>query len=181
MTRESGFATARSRPAAERRACRRRHRARDRASGARGVSRIARPRGLAVSQRDRARRSCDRLGAERWGREADSGGPAMQPLDRSRPAIAARRPRRPAGARSSSAAGCAIGCSAATSKDIDLEVFGVPADRAADAARSRSAASKTVGESFQVFKVGDIDVSLPRRESKSGRGHRASTSPAIRR
>ena len=30
---------------------------------------------------------------------------------------------------------------------------------------------ETVGESFQVFKAGDIDVSLPRRESKSGRGH----------
>jgi hypothetical protein len=31
---------------------------------------------------------------------------------------------------------------------------------------------ETVGESFQVYKSGDIDVSLPRRESKSGRGHR---------
>jgi tRNA nucleotidyltransferase (CCA-adding enzyme) len=29
-----------------------------------------------------------------------------------------------------------------------------------------------VGESFQVFKIGSIDVSLPRRESKSGRGHK---------
>ena len=31
---------------------------------------------------------------------------------------------------------------------------------------------ETVGESFQVYKSGDIDVSLPRRDSKSGRGHR---------
>jgi tRNA nucleotidyltransferase (CCA-adding enzyme) len=31
---------------------------------------------------------------------------------------------------------------------------------------------ETVGESFQVYKCGDIDVSLPRRESKAGRGHR---------
>src|SRR4029078_10537596 len=31
---------------------------------------------------------------------------------------------------------------------------------------------ETVGESFQVFKLGDIDVSLPRRESKPGRAHR---------
>jgi tRNA nucleotidyltransferase (CCA-adding enzyme) len=31
---------------------------------------------------------------------------------------------------------------------------------------------ETVGESFQVYKSGDIDVALPRRESKSGRGHR---------
>ena len=28
-----------------------------------------------------------------------------------------------------------------------------------------------VGESFTVYKVGDLDVSLPRRESKTGRGH----------
>ena len=31
---------------------------------------------------------------------------------------------------------------------------------------------EAVGESFQVYKVGDIDVSLPRRDSKAGRGHR---------
>ena len=30
----------------------------------------------------------------------------------------------------------------------------------------------TVGESFTVYKVLDVDVSLPRRESKTGRGHR---------
>jgi tRNA nucleotidyltransferase (CCA-adding enzyme) len=29
-----------------------------------------------------------------------------------------------------------------------------------------------VGESFQVYKIGGLDVSLPRRESKAGRGHR---------
>src|SRR5262249_37786783 len=28
------------------------------------------------------------------------------------------------------------------------------------------------GESFQVYKLGDVDVSLPRRDSKSGRGHK---------
>lgn len=57
------------------------------------------------------------------------------------------------------------------SKDIDLEVFGIPA------AGLRSLLEpfgrvEAVGESFQVYKSGDIDVSLPRRESKSGRGHR---------
>ncbi len=31
---------------------------------------------------------------------------------------------------------------------------------------------EAVGESFQVYKLGDIDVSLPRRDSKAGRGHR---------
>ena len=57
------------------------------------------------------------------------------------------------------------------SKDVDIEVFGV------DAAVLRTLLEslghvETVGESFQVYKCGDIDVSLPRRESKAGRGHR---------
>jgi tRNA nucleotidyltransferase (CCA-adding enzyme) len=57
------------------------------------------------------------------------------------------------------------------SKDIDLEVFGVPADRLRRLLEAFGRVD-TVGESFQVYKSGDIDVSLPRRESKSGRGHR---------
>lgn len=57
------------------------------------------------------------------------------------------------------------------SKDIDIEVFGVPADRLRDLL-SRLGRVEAVGESFQVYKVLGIDVSLPRRESKSGRGHR---------
>jgi tRNA nucleotidyltransferase (CCA-adding enzyme) len=58
------------------------------------------------------------------------------------------------------------------SKDIDIEVFGVPAERLRVLLESLGRVD-TVGESFQVFKAGDIDVSLPRRESKSGRGHKA--------
>src|SRR5256885_234869 len=57
------------------------------------------------------------------------------------------------------------------SKDIDIEVFGVPADRLRLLLESFGRV-ETVGESFQVYKSGDIDVSLPRRESKSGPGHR---------
>ena len=56
-------------------------------------------------------------------------------------------------------------------KDIDIEVFGVPVDRLKTLLESLGRV-EAVGESFQVFKAGDIDVSLPRRESKSGRGHR---------
>src|SRR5262245_58039946 len=65
------------------------------------------------------------------------------------------------------------------SHDVDLEVFGL------DAARLREllAAHGTlhaVGEAFAVYKLkltdapdlAPIDVALPRRESKSGRGHR---------
>jgi tRNA nucleotidyltransferase (CCA-adding enzyme) len=57
------------------------------------------------------------------------------------------------------------------SKDIDVEVFGVRADRLR-ALLEALGRVETVGESFQVYKLGNIDVSLPRRESKSGRGHR---------
>jgi tRNA nucleotidyltransferase (CCA-adding enzyme) len=58
------------------------------------------------------------------------------------------------------------------SKDIDLEVYGVAADRVQRLLEAFGRV-ETVGESFQVYKLGEIDVSLPRRESKSGRGHRA--------
>jgi tRNA nucleotidyltransferase (CCA-adding enzyme) len=57
------------------------------------------------------------------------------------------------------------------SQDVDLEVFGLPADRVR-AVLEAAGRVETVGASFQVFKLGDIDVSLPRRDSKSGRGHR---------
>jgi tRNA nucleotidyltransferase (CCA-adding enzyme) len=57
------------------------------------------------------------------------------------------------------------------SKDVDVEVFGVPADRLR-ALLEPFGRVDAVGEQFTVYKVGDIDVSLPRRESKAGRGHR---------
>ncbi len=57
------------------------------------------------------------------------------------------------------------------SKDVDIEVFGVPADDLR-ALLAQWGSVNTVGESFTVFKVQGIDVSLPRRESKVGRGHK---------
>jgi tRNA nucleotidyltransferase (CCA-adding enzyme) len=60
---------------------------------------------------------------------------------------------------------------AGPSKDVDVEVFGVPADRLRDLLAAFGSVN-TVGESFTVYKVADIDVSLPRRESKTGRGHK---------
>ena len=57
------------------------------------------------------------------------------------------------------------------SKDVDIEVFGVPAEQLRDRLASFGSVN-TVGESFTVYKVADIDVSLPRRESKTGRGHK---------
>ncbi len=55
--------------------------------------------------------------------------------------------------------------------NIDLEVFGVPADRLR-ALLDRFGRVEAVGAAFQVYKLGALDVSLPRRESKSGRGHK---------
>jgi tRNA nucleotidyltransferase (CCA-adding enzyme) len=58
-----------------------------------------------------------------------------------------------------------------TPKDLDLEVFGVHA-AALRGILDQFGRVDTVGESFTVYKIGGIDVSLPRRESKVGRGHR---------
>jgi tRNA nucleotidyltransferase (CCA-adding enzyme) len=57
------------------------------------------------------------------------------------------------------------------SKDLDLEVFGLPPDDIKPLL-ARFGPVNTVGESFTVFKVQGLDVSLPRRESKVGRGHK---------
>jgi tRNA nucleotidyltransferase (CCA-adding enzyme) len=56
-------------------------------------------------------------------------------------------------------------------KDLDLEVFGV---RAPDlhSLLEQFGRVDLVGESFAVYKVGGLDVALPRRESKTGRGHK---------
>src|SRR5262245_23343074 len=61
-----------------------------------------------------------------------------------------------------------LGCDA---KDLDLEVYGIPTDELKKTLEAFGAVN-TVGESFTVYKVGDLDVSLPRRESKTGRGHK---------
>jgi tRNA nucleotidyltransferase (CCA-adding enzyme) len=58
-----------------------------------------------------------------------------------------------------------------TSKDIDIEVYGLPAD-SLRAVLATFGPVNVVGESFTVYKVADIDVALPRRESKVGRGHK---------
>jgi tRNA nucleotidyltransferase (CCA-adding enzyme) len=64
------------------------------------------------------------------------------------------------------------------SKDVDLEVFGIPQDRL-PALLAPFGRVEPVGQSFPVYKVaqpgtsdGAIDVALPRRESKRGRGHK---------
>ncbi|MGH9346838.1 MAG: CCA tRNA nucleotidyltransferase [Vicinamibacterales bacterium] len=59
--------------------------------------------------------------------------------------------------------------------DIDMEVFGVPQDRLRELL-ARFGRVEAVGQSFAVYKLivpeGTIDVALPRRDSKRGRGHK---------
>lgn len=59
-------------------------------------------------------------------------------------------------------------------KDLDIEVFGIEAP-ALRTVLERIGQVDAVGESFTVYKVGGLDVSLPRRESKTGRGHKGFT------
>jgi tRNA nucleotidyltransferase (CCA-adding enzyme) len=61
-------------------------------------------------------------------------------------------------------------------KDIDIEVYGLPADQLIEALTPFGRVN-AVGRSFGVLKLRmangeEIDVSLPRRESKAGTGHR---------
>ena len=57
-------------------------------------------------------------------------------------------------------------------KDWDVEVYGVEPKRLRQLLDAAGPVN-VVGEAFTVYKVGhDLDVSLPRRERKSGRGHR---------
>jgi len=56
-------------------------------------------------------------------------------------------------------------------KDLDLEVFGVPVDGLRSVLDPFGRVD-IVGESFAVYKIGPLDVSIPRRESKTGRGHK---------
>jgi tRNA nucleotidyltransferase (CCA-adding enzyme) len=56
------------------------------------------------------------------------------------------------------------------SKDLDLEIYGV-AEHELPAMLSPFGRVEAVGRSFPVYKVAGVDVALPRRESKVGRGH----------
>jgi tRNA nucleotidyltransferase (CCA-adding enzyme) len=58
-------------------------------------------------------------------------------------------------------------------KDWDVEVYGVEPERLRELL-DRMGRVNIVGEAFTVYKLGrDLDVSIPRRERKAGRGHRA--------
>ncbi|HYN83708.1 MAG TPA: HD domain-containing protein [Pyrinomonadaceae bacterium] len=58
-------------------------------------------------------------------------------------------------------------------KDWDVEVYGVTPERLRELL-DRAGRVNVVGEAFTVYKLGrNLDVSIPRRERKAGRGHRA--------
>jgi tRNA nucleotidyltransferase (CCA-adding enzyme) len=58
-------------------------------------------------------------------------------------------------------------------KDWDLEVYGIESSRLREIL-DRFGSVNVVGEAYTVYKLGpDLDVSIPRRERKTGRGHRA--------
>ncbi len=58
------------------------------------------------------------------------------------------------------------------SKDWDLEIYGIEPGRLRELLEQFGPVN-AVGEAFTVYKLGhDLDISLPRRERKAGRGHR---------
>lgn len=60
-------------------------------------------------------------------------------------------------------------------KDFDVEVYGIEPNKLREIL-DRFGKVDAVGEAFTVYKIGhDLDVSLPRRERKTGRGHRGFT------
>ncbi len=57
------------------------------------------------------------------------------------------------------------------SKDVDVEVFGIDARELLHLLQHFGDV-EPIGQSFPVYKIGTIDVGLPRRESKSAPGHK---------
>ena len=64
--------------------------------------------------------------------------------------------------------------STADARDYDLEVYGIDGP-ALKTLLLKFGRVNAVGESFTVYKIGDIDVSIPRRDSKTGKGHKGFT------
>jgi tRNA nucleotidyltransferase (CCA-adding enzyme) len=59
----------------------------------------------------------------------------------------------------------------AEGRDIDLEIFGIPGPELPQLLAPFGKV-EPIGQSFPVYKIGTIDIGLPRRESKAGRGHK---------
>jgi tRNA nucleotidyltransferase (CCA-adding enzyme) len=61
-----------------------------------------------------------------------------------------------------------------TSSELDVEVFGILPETLRGLLEQIGRV-EAVGQQFAVYKMGAIDVALPRRESKTGRGHKGFT------
>jgi len=61
--------------------------------------------------------------------------------------------------------------SAVAPDELDMEVFGIPVDEL-PTILERFGKVEPIGRSFPVYKIANIDVGLPRRESKSAAGHK---------
>jgi tRNA nucleotidyltransferase (CCA-adding enzyme) len=87
--------------------------------------------------------------------------------------LALARAVRAEGGRALMVGGCVRDClMGIRPKDWDVEVYDLEPARLRELLE-RFGRINVVGESFTVYKIGDhLDVSLPRRERKSGRGHR---------
>lgn len=60
-------------------------------------------------------------------------------------------------------------------KDFDVEIYGIAPEKLKEILTEFGEVN-AVGEAFTVYKIGqDLDVSLPRRERKTGKGHRGFT------
>jgi len=60
-------------------------------------------------------------------------------------------------------------------KDWDIEVYGLPMSRVEQLLTEAELNPKAVGKEFGILKIGgdiEVDVSVPRRENKIGKGHR---------
>lgn len=57
-------------------------------------------------------------------------------------------------------------------EDYDIEVFGLQPEQVLEALQQVSDKVKTYGKSFGIFAIDNVEVSIPRREVKAGRGHK---------
>ena len=55
--------------------------------------------------------------------------------------------------------------------DVDMEIFGIPGPDL-PVLLAPFGKVEPIGQSFPVYKIGSIDIGLPRRESKAARGHK---------
>lgn len=59
-----------------------------------------------------------------------------------------------------------------TPKDIDLEVYGIPPNDLVALLQHHDNV-KLVGESFGIYKLGNLDIAIPRKEKSIGRSHKS--------